>query len=40
MKAPAHRSRLSGHGNHGTIVGNPAWVDGFYGSALLFNTGK
>jgi len=30
----------SGHGNHGTIVGNPAWVDGFYGSALLFNTGK
>ncbi|MEN6335873.1 MAG: LamG-like jellyroll fold domain-containing protein [Phycisphaerales bacterium] len=30
----------SGNGNHGTIVGNPAWVDGLYGSALEFSTGK
>ncbi|MEN6426282.1 MAG: LamG domain-containing protein, partial [Phycisphaerales bacterium] len=27
----------SGKGNHGTLVGPPQWVDGFYGGALQFN---
>jgi len=27
----------SGHGHHGTLGGNPQWVDGFFGGALAFN---
>jgi len=27
---------FSGHGNHGAIVGNAAWVDGYQGTALTF----
>jgi hypothetical protein len=26
----------SGHGGHGTLIGGPQWVDGFYGGALSF----
>lgn len=29
----------SGNGNHGTLIGNPAWADGLYGGALSFNGG-
>jgi len=27
----------SGHGNHGALVGNPQWIDGYQGSALDFD---
>ena len=27
----------SGNNNHGTLVGNPQWVDGKFGKALKFN---
>jgi outer membrane protein assembly factor BamB len=31
----AHDS--SGNGNHGTLINEPTWVDGFYGKALQFD---
>jgi len=27
----------SGHGNHGTLMGDPQWVDGYHGGALDFD---
>jgi hypothetical protein len=30
-------SDLSGNGRNGTVMGNPAWVEGVFGSALEFN---
>ncbi len=27
----------SGHGGHGTLIGGPQWVDGYYGDALEFS---
>ncbi|MBN2131794.1 MAG: LamG domain-containing protein [Sedimentisphaerales bacterium] len=27
----------SGHGNHGVLIGNPQWVDGYHGGALDFD---
>ncbi|MEN6578972.1 MAG: LamG-like jellyroll fold domain-containing protein [Phycisphaerales bacterium] len=35
--AGATAADSSGKGNHGTLVGPPQWVDGFYGGALQFN---
>ena len=30
----------SGHGNHGTLIGNPQWVEGYDGGALDFEYGN